>query len=465
MRTLVSLSYPARLACLAVLLAALGGGCGPVLNGPDGVNRFLTPSAESQIDVAIAAMTRGEYGLAEQSIKRAFAADAMVLMGEPQDPLLFLVAGTLYQNTNRPHQAVQNYREVLRRDPKGYVSGLLWGHVEYKPIVDIARENLEILDPSPIVASSEGSGKVSREALQDIVAEAREDAHITQRFILLAHLLEQGLITESEWLARRQRNIGIFTPLTAQVAPSAALGTEPPSERDVMQRLQALHKALGRRAMTVGRHEMERKIILDGILPLDPPVTVTPPEPPDTPERVRAALDRLNMWNGKEFLKEDEYEWEKQAIENMGKPEEPQIEGAAQGERVEGEGTADAPPPPPTVANPAATLQSGRAPLQIVPTPDNLLQSDEASAPGSGGIVAAYIASYGNKAMAEAAWTDFQKQNPDLEGLSPQITSVTRPDGSKFFRLNVGPFEEKGQAQELCEKIKIGSCEAVLLGG
>ena len=78
--------------------------------------------------------------------------------------------------------------------------------------------------------------------------------------------------------------------------------------------------------MTVGRHEMERKIILDGILPLDPLVTMERQEPPKTPEGVRAALDRLNMWNDQKFLKENEYEWEKQAIENMGKAEDVQTE-------------------------------------------------------------------------------------------------------------------------------------------
>ena len=59
-----------------------------------------------------------EYGLAEQSIQRAMAVDATALAGQPRDPLLYLVAGALYQNTNR-HQAIKNYREVVRQNPKG----------------------------------------------------------------------------------------------------------------------------------------------------------------------------------------------------------------------------------------------------------------------------------------------------------------------------------------------------------
>ena len=67
--------------------------------------------------------------------------------------------------------------------------------------------------------------------------------------------------------------------------------------------------------------------------------------------------------------------------------------------------------------------------------------------------------------MAEDAWRTFRKQNSDFEDLTPQITSITRPDGSQLFRLNVGPFTDKEQVQEFCKKINIQSCDVVTLGG
>lgn len=455
---------------VAVLVLALSlGGCGPFLDGPDGVNRFLAPGAKSQVNAALAAMARGDYGEAEWAIQAALSADKTTMAGVERDPLLLLAAATLYQTTNRPQQAITYYRELLQRNPRGYVAGSLWGSLQPRPIVDVARENLRLLESKGIAAPSvpkmpsqpgpPAATPASGETQTDLEAAAR-------RFSLMTRLLELGLLTETEWGARRNANIGFLTPLTAPRPPSVGLEKAPPDEAQIVSRLRALRDSVEGRAITASQHEIERKTILDGVLPSDPRVRRDSPKRPSNAAEVEAAVARLDGWKERGLVNGEEYMLERQAIERYGQNGGQSLPTASV--QAPADTSAEAAPfPPASVANPAATLQSGRGPLQVVPSPSDPLQPDIAGAesPGAGGVVAVLLSSYDSEPQARQGWEDLRRKYPDVSGLQPKITRVVTPDKKVLFRLNAGPLPDRQKAEELCSRLQGQSCEPVFLGG
>ncbi|NKD54494.1 MULTISPECIES: SPOR domain-containing protein [unclassified Haematospirillum] len=466
-----------RVPALVMLLALQLAGCGPFLDGPDGVNRFLAPGAKSQVNAALAAMARGDYGEAEWAIRAALSADKTTMAGVERDPLLLLAAATLYQTTNRPQQAITYYRELLQRNPRGYVAGSLWGSLQPRPIVEVARENLRLLEsggigrPSAPPPDSKAQAQPSKQSAPSPPLAGETGAEleaIAQRFALMTRLLELGLVTETEWGARRNANIGLLTPLTAPRPPAVGLEKPPPDEAQVTSRLRALRDAVEGRGMTVGQHEIERKAILDGIMPSDPRVRRDSPRWPSNAEEVTSALARLDGWKKGALINEEEYMLEKQAIERSGqsggKPTPPPVEPAPDTTSKPNE-----PPPFPTasVANPAATLQSGRGPLQVVPSPSDPQQPDASAsnAAGSGGVVAVLLSSYESEAQARMGWEEIKRKHPDVSALQPKVTRITTQDNKVLFRLNAGPLPDRQKAEELCSKLQGQSCEPVFLGG
>lgn len=458
---------------IAVLVLALSlGGCGPFLDGPDGINRFLAPGAKSQVNAALSAMARGDYGEAEWAIRAALSADKTTLAGVERDPLLLLAAATLYQTTNRPQQAITYYRELLQRNPRGYVAGSMWGSLQPRPIVDVARENLRLLEGKGIVVppapnkmppqpGPSAATPASGETQADLDAAAR-------RFALMTRLLELGLVTETEWGARRNANIGFLTPLTAPRPPSVGLEKAPPEEAQIVSRLRALRVSVEGRAITASQHEIERKTILDGILPSDPRVRGDSPKRPSNAAEVEAAVARLDGWKERGLVSGEEYMLERRAIEKYGQDSGPTVPTPSAQGPASADTSAEAPPfPPASVANPAATLQSGRGPLQVVPSPSDPLQPDVAGAesPGAGGVVAVLLSSYDSEPQARQGWEELRRKYPDVSGLQPKITRVTTPDKKVLFRLNAGPLPDRQKAEELCSRLQGQSCEPVFLGG
>lgn len=457
--------------CAAGFLTA----CGPVYD-PKGFSRVMSPSSTSRVDTALAAMSRGEYGVAEQSLSAALEAD-------PKDPYALLAMGMLYQNTGRPQKAEAMYQQILLLNPTAMISSGPWGDLRQRPVRDVAEENLQAL------GGGNRSGAISYAPMKRNDLPSAPSMGVPQnglgaagqRFAVFKALVDENLATPEEWMARRAQNIGALLPLTHS-APGAGLDRPSPDARAVGNRLKALAAAFEGRGISASQHALERQAILDGVLPEQPRVRASAPPVPRGVMEAADAIGRLDRLRAGNVITPEEYEEERAAIERAlrggsprpnppAKPAEPPPAAAAPQAPQQLMPPPSAPGAPAnaqpgaSINNPAAVLQTGRMANQTVPDPADFNNPDAESPIGAGGIVAVHLASFKNQELADKGWKEMITRYPDLATITPRVTQVTLPDQGTVYRLNAGPFADRAKAQEFCGKLKGQYCEVVFLGG
>jgi len=491
---------------LAVVGLTVGiSACGAVLEGPQAVQDLVDRPAMTSVDLALGAMARGEYGAAERYFMAAIERPA-------PDPYALFGVAALYENTGRPQQAIEAYERLLALQPQGTVSTGPWADLHPVPLRDAARANLRALrqtmrgqthahasarvgrapnrSPAPaaldlplgVAAPDDGGPGVwgaapPAEAAQAQAAAQRLDP-AAARFVLLRRLRDEGLITGTEYQARRTANLGALLPMTHK-APAEGLTRPAPDSDAVVSRLHQLRAAFERRAITARQHAAERDIILDALLPAAPETRAPEARLPKDVMAAAEALGRLERLREARLITAGEYRKERKTLKDA----------LRKAGRLPGQGTAKlaakapapAPPrpaekpamlvPPQGAApggarNPAATLKGAQGPVQIVPDPPSFA-AGEVPAPeeGGGGIAAVHLASFKSEKAALEGWARLQAANPVLRGLEPRITVIRLPGKGTFHRLNAGPVKSRAAAQKVCEDLGDQYCEPVFLGG
>ena len=378
--------------------------------------------------------------------------------------------GILYQNTGQIVKAREMYEALLAIRPDQSQQFVVWKNISTRPISEIASVNLALLESGgvlssmgrgaagiqdlgnepvspyvfptagdqalgqPLISSGPaGSTIIGRPVISQppslasrtpafgspgMVGLSNGDANIISRFKTLRALSDQGLITQGEYAARRQANIGALLPLTSP-PPAAGLDRTVPSTEQISGRLRAISRGLEMRAITISQHSAERTMILDALLPSAPVSVANPGGPPNGLMEAADAVRRLEHLKGGAFITSDEYARERQAIEQ--------------------------------VLQPAAALQQASAQTARA-APAGM----SAKAMPSGPLPAVHLASYRSKKQAERGWSQLRRAHRKLLGsLQSEITKTNLgPGKGVFYRLKAGPVADKAAAASLCRKLK-----------
>ena len=502
------------------------------LTGPDGLFGGGNPFANQTpyADYALAALARNDMQAAEQMVDQALARN-------PKDPYALLAAGIVYQNTGRPFRAKQAYQEVMALNPGLSATVQGWTRLQPQGLADIAANNLQALEVAGGGAAETwprnaqmpggldqqqggmgagtgagGSGNLpavwggpqggpggDQGAVQSRPLPGAADSggmsgdgglglntadrNAIQRFQILQKLLDEGLITEEEFQARRTANLGALTPLSTP-PPSAGLDRPVPAAEQIVSRLGALRRATEMRAISPREQAVERTMILDAILPSDPIARARPASPPDGLLDAAQAVRRLEALRQAGLITSDEMAAERAAIEQAigvgpgGAPMSSRSSGGdggmssgggnpfggGQSSSVPfGQEFSQAAPGQPQMLVPApggqpqsqSQSQQSRQPQQQVSGPVSdpslLAGFDEQPAQSGWGV---HLASYRSRDAARNAVSELRGQYRGL--LSSLSTSVKQANLSRgtFYRLIFGPLANRAEAQSLCVQLK-----------
>ncbi len=396
-------------------------------------------------ELGLAALAKGDNFHAQGYFESALKAN-------PDDIYALYGLAVLYQNTGQLSHARQYYERILALRPRPQDNILIWADKQTQPIVDVAQVNLQLLgggSAAPVLQppvlqpqarqpqarqpqarqSSSASQKVPVASSQLYVrprtgygAPPRPeetvlpvfkdgDVNIVERFKTMRALLNQGLITPEEFIARRRANIGALLPLTSK-PPAAGLDRPVPLLVQISGRLRALGRALEMRAISPAQHTVERTMILDALMPDKLKTVVQPGLPPQGLLEAADAVRRLEKLKEEDIITSDEYAKERAAIE-----------GAMQS-------------------------SSAVRPNVGTPAPKAVL---------SGVRPGVHLASYRQKKAAKRGWGVLRKRfRTFLSKLKPYVERVDL--GSRkgvFYRLKAGPLPSNKAAKDLCRKLKV----------
>lgn len=389
-------------------------------------------------ELGLAEMGKGNHITAEANFQKA-------LKENPKDTLALLGLGMLYQNTGQATKAREMYEAVLALRPDQKEQFVVWKSLSTRPLSEIASVNLAMLESGNVVSGvSRGAAGMAPGSYKpgDVVANramisgasapkpmvgpdaagpatavtglADAEANILSRFETMRALRDQGLVTQEEYAARRQANVGALLPLTAK-PPAAGLDRPVPTTDQVSGRLRAIGRALELRAITVGQHSAERNMILDALMPVSPVVVANPSVPPKGLLEAADAVRRLEVLRDKGFITADEYSRERGAIEKAMQPT-----------------------PPPM---PAAAMQ---------PAP-----STEKPVKLTGPQPAVHLASYRTRDAAERGWVQLKKAHAKILGdMDHEISKVSVRGKGTYWRLKAGPVADEDEAKKVCGQLK-----------
>ncbi|MFA7430462.1 MAG: SPOR domain-containing protein [Rhodospirillaceae bacterium] len=524
---------PARVSLRTALMAlvltvpalAVSGCAG--LYDPHGFSSAMTAgNGQLQADAALAALARGDYIRAENEATVALSRD-------PRNAHALLAAGVAYQNSARPAQARRMYEEILTLNSPAVVSGPWWGPTP-RFVSDVAADNLRALGQAAPANGSLVSLAAAPEHVVPILGLTEDAAGpAAQRFVVLARLRDEALITGEEYLRRRAANLGALLPLS-EPPPGLGMNTPSPGADEVVSRLRALREAYETRNVSAAQHAAERTMILDGLLPAAPRTRAMPAVAPAGLLEAATAVGRLQRLHEMGLISAAEQARERAAIDRATRS------GAAQGRATAPASAAASPRPDRKPAapaatsgaqaatplvpaagtgNPAATLRSGRGPLEILPTPAPgtedtqgdgavlaaaqgglILQpasakpapgpapapaspaapdkpasapevapaptaASEAAAPtASSGAVAVHLASFRSEERARIGWTELQARHPSLKGMEMRVSQIDLPGQGTFYRLLAGPVADRAAADALCSTLKPQYCKPAFSG-
>jgi len=317
-----------------------------------------------EAELGIAELTKGNFVAAEGHFQRA-------LRVNPKDVDALIGAGILYQNTGQLTKAREMYEAVLALRPDESRQFIVLNNLQTQPASKLASVNLSLIDTGGVTSSLQlgraGTDPVTGQAAGGINSAPQSAAllgrasgatvptqpggflpganipgqqevqplglsgapqvnegslsRFTQaernkisRFATIRALRDQGLITQQEYLARRQTNVGALLPLTSP-QPAAGLDRPVPTTDQISNRLRAIGRALEQRAISVSQHASERSLILTALLP-EAPVRLAPPAvPPRGLIKAADSVAKLEQLRDGGFITSDEYARERQAIE------------------------------------------------------------------------------------------------------------------------------------------------------
>ena len=454
---------------LVVLMATVLSACGLLQRGL--LNNSFWASSPFRIndeaELGIANLAKGNYVAAEGNFQKA-------LKKNPKDVHALLGAGILYHNTRQLTKAREMYEAVLAIRPDDSVQFVVWNSITTRPASQIASVNLSLLDsgdvpaafndnqnelpggqagnsytsgvsaspnassmlggipqtvePNPISAVS--SPRIAMPSSAPIGKFAKGDDNLISRFSTIRALRDQSLLTNQEFVARRNANIGALLPLTSP-PPSAGLERPVPTTEQITGRLRAIGRALEMRAMTVAQHAAERNMILDALMPSAPVIVANPKVPPKGIMEAADAVRRLEQLRDAGFIDSEEYSDERQAIEMLMQPKQPDI------------------------------TRGATKPMPIVPNAGQMTALSGDSGP------ALHLASFRTRKSAIRGWAQIKRSHANLiGGLDHIISKVNLGRKGTYYRLKVGPFDSNEKAKSVCRKLKSRRqfCEVTVMG-
>lgn len=390
----------------------------------------------------IAENSRAELGLAELAKGNnvgALANFESALKVNPNDVHALFGSALVYQNTGQPERARDFYEQILLLDPPPSDTILVWSGNRPQMISELAGINLTLMQGRPASQmAAQASGDMNSDAMPTSqlhitpnapsmavaniqageIRFADGDASIVGRFKSVRQLMDQGLITQDEFLLRRNANIGALLPLTSP-PPSAGLDRPVPPADQIAGRLRAISRALEMRAITVGQHGAERSMILDALMPAKISSVALPPPPPSGLMQAADAVRRIEMLKQVDLITSDEYTRERAAIEQA-------------------------------MQTQAGASVMSAAKAAAMPQTLGGAKTMSGSQPG------VHLASYRQQKAAERGWVELSKRfASQLDGL---VMNIERIDlggtKGKFYRLKAGPLASNAEAKSLCRTLK-----------
>lgn len=433
-----------------VLMTTLGFGfslsaCSVIPEGdaffdPGFLNTINPQDGTTETTMGMGALVRGEPFDAERHFKLA-------LQVNPKDVHALLGLGILYHNSGQPTRARAMYEAVLALHPEQDMTMVVLPNTQTRPVSEIASVNLGLLASGvmpqttmPAAVPRQGPDSMGAPAAQPMtpvyeqpapmptqqtaqssamedVRFAEGDANILGRFKTLRLLVDQGLITQDEFITRRQANIGGLLPLSSPL-PAAGLDRPVPSAEQISGRLRAIGRALEMRALSVAQHQAERTMILDALMPSAPVSVAAPAVPPKGLMAAADAVRRLEYLREVDVITPDEYTRERAAIEKS--------------------------------MTPPAGAQS-----KTTPTPAQAMGATGPAKSLTGFQPAVHLASYQNQAAAEKGWKALTRTHGALlSKLQPSYERVDLGAKGVFVRLKAGPLPSNNAAKTLCRKLK-----------
>lgn len=437
-----------RLTAIVLSLAGLSA-CGAIQDQTVFQPEFWTVDGgrteNNDAELGLAELAKGNNVLAQAYFERA-------LNQNPQDVHALYGLGVMYQNTGQPTRARQLYEQILALNPRPIDQLMVWADKQTQPIVDLASVNIHLLESGqaatmptsgmggggamtpmsmtppvtsmqaqasfgqPVTNAGMGQMPLAGAPPADVAALFQEaDLNIVARFETLRALLDQGLITQDEFLVRRKVNAGALLPMTMP-PPAAGMDRPVPGADQISDRLRAIGRALEMRALSPAQHTAERSMILDALMPAQPATTANPALPPKGLMEAADSVRRLEMLKNADLITSDEYLKERKAIETAMQPE---------------------PMKTTAMAAPKAPAKDEKPKL-------------------SGFQPAVHLASYRQKKAAERGWAALKKRfSSSIGDMEYRIERVDLGNRKGvFYRLKVGPLPSNDAAKSLCSKLK-----------
>ncbi len=483
-----------------LLAITLLGGCGAIQKAQ--IPGFQVKQNPVQRVDNLSFSERGLGKLAKGDLLAAQALFDQALQINPRDVHALLGKAIIYERTNQPTAAAASYEAILSLRPNINSRMIVMNKALPRPVGEIASVNLSLLrsqevaeklgtappamDPEaekpynaaipqmnnqmaaapmpqqmaqpggPMVTPLTPPPGMPMQVLQSgqhqpqmamrsptIVPETEDN--VVARFKILRTLRERGLVTPDEYNVRRAANIGALLPLTAP-PPAAGLARTVPSGQQIIQRLQAIGRALEMKAITVRQHNAERSVIIDGLMPAAPHAIANPGIPPQGLLEAADEVRRLERLLEEGLITSDEALKERNAIE------------------------ANLQPKPPAMPNSMPGAMSGQQqkPAEhgenkmTTDAPKVEMMKDDGPRPGL------HLASYRSEADANRGWTQLRRAFRSLIGdLHPEVVRVNLgPGKGVYYRLIVGPLANQAEVTRICKNLKDRRqyCEPAFVG-
>lgn len=296
----------------------------------------------------------------------------------------------------------------------------------------ISSASQPVFDAREFMPASVEAGKlpVIQRSLGDIPMTAAEK-NVVQRFETLRRLAEDSLITQEEFVRRRQANVGALLPYTKDPA-AEGLERSVPSSDAIVARLAALRRSFEMRAITAPQHAMERTMILNALLPETPQDRMDRKPPPVDVIQGAAMVGHLEQIRQKNLITTAEFEAEKAAIEHVlrtGLLPSQEMQDADEKKAAAAKAASAKAKPS------AASAASAAAPADI-----------------TGPVV--HLGSFRNEDSAKQGWQEIVAQNKTTLGSLKQVIRRVELGQGTFYRVMAGPFNSVSDAEAVCIQLK-----------
>ena len=296
--------------------------------------RMFEKDGNEEASQATVAYSRGDFKKAEELVHESLKAN-------PRNQQALLVGALTAEKTGRLNRARQYYEDLIII---GGDETTILGTTSSTPekIADIAKRQLRMLEvkQSELVIENKNGVKsfnISKEAGAQQSSTAIKNAwkrkpaaakkkadigslftpqeqNIISRFLALKELAEKDLITQEEFLTRRQANIGGLLPLTH--TPGGIGIDEPvPSPDLIIERIEVLKDAVENRTITPNEFSAERDTIIVALLNPNPRARLKPKAPSRDIFGAAKDLRKLEALYDLNLITSKEKEREKSAIE------------------------------------------------------------------------------------------------------------------------------------------------------